>query len=283
MKLLCFGLGYTAEHLIDHLGKDLEGIVGTSRTPEKRSLKTSGDSKIVQLESIQPRDLEQATHILISIPPADTGDIVAELFGELLKQCNNLQWLGYLSTTGVYGDHQGGWVDEDTPTSPSAERSKRRALAEQHWLGLHKQHHVPTHIFRLAGIYGPGRSVLDKIKTDKVSLTDKLGHVFSRIHVEDIAGILAASMKAPAPGEIYNVCDDHPCGSIETQEYAAKLLGTTLPPALPYAQAELSAMQKEFYADNRRVRNNKVKQALAYNLLYPSYKEGLTAIFSKER
>lgn len=284
MKLFCFGLGYSASFLADRLQDYAPEIIGTTRSIEKIETLERQGIKATLLEDVDPDDLATASHILISIPPDETlGDLVYHHYHETIAQSGDLDWLGYLSTTGVYGDHDGQWVDETTPTNPEHERSQRRVEAENQWLGLHAQHIVPTHIFRLAGIYGPTRNVFANIAAGKAKSIDKPGQVFSRIHVEDIAGILVSSMERPRPGEIYNVCDDLPCSTVEVNEFAAELLGCPPPPVVPFTKAQLSPMQQEFYASNRKVRNHKAKQQLAYNLLYPSYKEGLLAIQQQQQ
>lgn len=278
MRLLCFGLGYCAEQLIATLGPKLEHTIGTTRSAHKQADFKQRGIQACALEAVDTRAIHQATHILISIPPGLEGDRVFAPCAEAIASHPSLTWLGYLSTTGVYGDHQGGWVDETTPPQPLTARSRRRLDAEHQWLSLYRQQGVPTHIFRLSGIYGPGRSALDRLTANPSPTTNKPGHYFSRIHVADIAGILAASMQAPTPGETYNVADDYPCNTPEVIAYAADLLGIQPPKLVAFEHAELSEMGREFYASNKRVRNDKVKRSLAYNLLYPSYKEGLRAI-----
>lgn len=284
MRLFCFGLGYTAQYLIRHLNDQLLHVAGTCRGIEKiREMKRKSVSACL-LEDVKAEDLIRSTHILVSIPPfEDVGDVVLSDFIDVIKEHRNLKWFGYLSTTGVYGDSDGAWVDEDTIPSPASIRARRRLMVEQQWLELFYQHQVPTHIFRLAGIYGPFRNIMADIKMGRAKSIDKPGQYFSRTHVEDIAGMLAASMYKPTPGEIYNVCDNEPTSSVEVQQYAAELLGVQPPPIVPYGEAILSVIQREFYATNRRVRNSKIKERLAYNLLYPSYKEGLKAIFDQQQ
>ncbi len=221
------------------------------------------------------------THLLISAPPGENGDPVLHLFGEQLQRLSKqLKWVGYLSTTGVYGDRGGDWVDEDSPLEPTTARGQRRLEAERSWLRLHSDFGLPVHVFRLAGIYGPGRNTLLNVRDGSAKRIIKPGQIFSRIHVEDIAGVLAASIAKPHPGRAYNVCDDEPCPPQEVVEFAANLLGLPLPPEIPFEQAELSPMAKSFYAESKRVSNRRIKTELGYKLIYPNYRDGLAAINS---
>jgi nucleoside-diphosphate-sugar epimerase len=218
--------------------------------------------------------LQQATHILISIPPDESqGDLVLAYHKELLEKLPLLQWVGYLSTTGVYGNHDGQWVNEETPVNPPNDRSKRRVEAETQWL----EADIPACIFRLSGIYGKGRSALEALKEGTAKRIDKEGQVFSRIHVEDIATILEASMEKPLAGQIYNCADDVPAPQADVVLYAAELLGVAPPPLVGLEEANLSEMALSFYQQNRRVSNQKVKEELAVTFAYSSYKEGLKA------
>jgi nucleoside-diphosphate-sugar epimerase len=191
-----------------------------------------------------------------------------------------LAWLGYLSTTGVYGDRGGGWVDETAALCPSGERGHRRVNAEQGWLGLWRDRGVPVHIFRLAAIYGPGRSPFEALRAGAAKRIDKPGQVFSRIHVDDLAQVLFASMRQPRPGAIYNVCDDDPAPQEAVVAFAAGLLGVPAPPLVPLAEAGLSAMALSFYDDKKRVRNSLIKHELGTVLRYPDYRAGLAAILA---
>lgn len=279
--LFCFGLGYTASLLAATLQSQGWHISGTCRNAEKQQHLIAKGISAYLFDGKTPsptiaQALRQATHILHSIPPESSGDAVLHCFGDVIKNMQRLEWMGYLSTTGVYGDHQGGWVDETTPLAPPNPRSAYRAAAEQAWLALG----IPVHIFRLSGIYGAGRSAIDALKSGTARRIDKPGQVFSRIHVEDIVQVLQASIAQPNPGSIYNLADDMPAPQHEVVAYAATLLGITPPPLQPFEQAELSEMAKSFYGSNRRVRNDKIKQGLGVTLKYPSYKEGLKHIVS---
>ena len=228
-----------------------------------------------------PEMLEGSTHILVSIPPDAEGDpVIARHWVDVAWITGGLHWLGYLSTTGVYGTRDGGWVDENSNLRPTGERSRRRVAAEAAWDQLRQVEGLPVHIFRLAGIYGPGRSAFDALRAGTAKRIDAGAQVFSRIHVDDIATVLLASMVKPRPGAIYNVCDDEPAAQEAVIAHAARLLGLEPPPLVPLAEAALSPMARSFYADNKRVSNASIKRELGVALLYPSYREGLAAILA---
>jgi nucleoside-diphosphate-sugar epimerase len=218
---------------------------------------------------------------LISVPPDAEGDPVLAEHAHDIAALRGLRWLGYLSTTGVYGDRGGGRVDEDSALAPSSERGRRRVAAEAGWLDLHRRQGVPVHIFRLAGIYGPGRSALDTVREGRAQRIDKPGQVFSRIHVADLAAVLRASMARPDPGAIYNVCDDDPAPPEAVIAHACALLGVEPPPLVPFDTADLSPTGRSFYDDNKRVSNRRLKEVLGVTLAYPSYKDGLQALLSE--
>jgi nucleoside-diphosphate-sugar epimerase len=226
--------------------------------------------------------VQRVTHLLVSVSPDVLGDPVLALHGEDIAGMPGLCWLGYLSTTGVYGDRGGGWVDETARPQPTGERSRRRFTAEEGWLGLWRDRGVPVHVFRLAAIYGHGRSAFDALRAGTAKRIDKPGQVFSRIHVEDLASVLIASMERPRPGAVYNVCDDDPAPPAAVVAYAAELLGLPPPPLVPLEAAELSPMARSFYDDNKRVANRLVKTELGVALCYPDYRAGLTAILAQE-
>ncbi|WP_299422778.1 SDR family oxidoreductase [uncultured Shimia sp.] len=278
--LLSLGHGYTAQALATRLLPQGWTILGTYRDPaQEAELRTQG---ITPLQ--WPIDFETAlkdvTHVLTSIRPDKDGDPVLRLGQDALqKAAPNLKWLGYLSTTGVYGDMDGDWVDEDTPLDPGGHRGKMRVLAEAEWQALPK---LPLHIFRLAGIYGPGRGPFAKLRNGTARRIIKKNQVFSRAHVDDIALVLEASLKAPNPGQIYNVCDDSPAPPQDILAYAAGLLGMDPPPEIPFEEAEMTPMARSFYSDSKRVRNDRIKVELGVVLKYPNYRDALKAMLDEE-
>jgi nucleoside-diphosphate-sugar epimerase len=278
-RLFCLGFGYSASALTRRLAAKGWSIAGTARTAESaESLRAQG-IEACPVPPVDPdRDLAGASHVLVSIPPDESGDPGFGLYGAAIARMPGLAWLGYLSTTGVYGDRQGGWVDEDSALEPTGERGRRRVAAERAWLDLYDRHDVPVHVFRLAGIYGPGRSALNTVKSGRAQRVVKPGQVFSRIHVEDIASVLAASIARPRPGAVYNVCDDDPAPPDVVIAHACQLLGVAPPPPVPFEEAELSAMARSFYADSKRVSNRRIKDELGVRLAYPGYRDGLAAL-----
>ncbi len=283
--LLSFGHGYSAQALGQLLTPDRWRIIGTTRTAEKASrLKAQGVEPVVWPGSDLSGALDAATHILVSAAPTETGDPVLEALGDrIAARAQNLTWVGYLSTTGVYGDHRGGWVDETTPLTPSTRRGRLRVAAETAWRQLADRAGLPLHIFRLAGIYGPGRGPFAKVRDGTARRIIKPGQVFSRIHVDDIAQVLAASIARPDPGAIYNVCDDDPAPPQDVIAYAAELLNLPLPPEIAFDEADLSPMARSFYAESKRVRNDRIKEDLGVRLLNPDYRTGLAALLRAEK
>ena len=282
-SLFCFGLGYTAGYLAQALKAEGWRVLGTGRTADARREMVAEGIEMRVFDRAHPLAdvctlLAGTTHLLSSVPPDEAGDPVLDLHREDIAAAPELRWIGYLSTTGVYGDRAGGWVDETAPLLPTGERGRRRVAAEAQWLELQRRHGSPVHIFRLAGIYGPGRSALDTVRSGHAQRVVKPGQVFSRIHVADIARVLRASIARPAPGAIYNVCDDDPAPPDEVIAFACDLLGVRPPPPVPIEQAQLSEMARSFYADNKRVSNRRIKEELGVSLLYPSYRDGLAAL-----
>ena len=279
--LLSFGHGYSARALARRLLPQGWTVLGTTRNPDKaRALKAEGITPILWPDGDLRGALSKASHILCSAGPEADGDpVLALLRDQIARAAPRLEWVGYLSTTGVYGDHQGGWVDEDTPLTPSTRRGGMRVEAEQAWQSLPG---LPLHIFRLAGIYGPGRGPFEKVRNGTARRIIKPGQVFSRIHVDDIAQVLEASIHQPRPGAIYNLCDDDPAPPQDVIGHAAELLGLPLPPEVPFDQADLTPMARSFYAESKRVRNDLIKTELGVKLLHPDYRHGLRALLAGE-
>ena len=279
--LLSFGHGYSAQALARRLLPEGWRIIGTTRSNEKAErLREQGIEPVLWPHGDLSGAFEEAAAILSSAGPNEAGDPVLGLYrDDIARIAHRLDWAGYLSTTGVYGDHQGAWVDEDTPLIPSTKRGEMRVKAEAEWQAIPG---LPLHIFRLAGIYGPGRGPFAKVRAGTARRIVKPGQVFSRTHVDDIAQILHASLMQPNPGAIYNVCDDDPAPPQDVIAYAAELLGLPLPPEVPFEQADMSPMGRSFYAESKRVRNDRIKDELGVRLLYPDYRTGLQALLKAE-
>ncbi len=273
--LLCFGLGYSARVLASRLSDDGWRVTGTSRNPDEP------DCLCFDREHpLAPAAFAGISHILVSIPPDEAGDPVLDRHGADIAALPALAWLGYLSTTGVYGDRAGGWVDERSELRPSGTRGRRRVDAETGWLDLWHRRGVPAHIFRLAGIYGPGRAPFAALRAGTATRIDRPGQVFSRIHVDDLASVLLASITRPRPGASYNVCDDEPAAPEAVIAHAAALLGLPAPPLVPFEAAGLSPMARSFWDDNKRVSNRLIKEELGVALRHPNYRTGLAAILA---
>ncbi len=280
-RLFCFGLGYSAMALARELMAEGWSVAGTTRSEDKRkALEAEGiDAHLFSRQ--QPLEnpaaaLDGVTHLVTSIAPDEEGDPVLACHLKDLLASHAMTWVGYLGTTGVYGDRDGGWVDETDRPTPSLPRTQRRVAAEGHWLASG----LPVHIFRLAGIYGPGagRNALETIKAGRARRVIKAGQMFGRIHVDDIAQVLKASISKPNPGAIYNVADDEPAPPQDVITYAAELLGIAPPPAVPFEKADRSDAARSFYADNRRVANGRIRNELNVDLKHPNYREGLRSI-----
>ncbi|MBO6676639.1 MAG: SDR family oxidoreductase [Rhizobiales bacterium] len=281
MRLLIIGYGYSSKAIHAALDGDLESLTVTRRTPEKAErLRANGLDAVLFDGNQRSPDLDQAlasaTHLIMSAAPGEAGDPL--LTTRDLAIAANLQWAGYLSTVGVYGNHDGAWVDEDTPTNPQSKRSKQRVAAEESWLALGASAGIKVGVFRLAGIYGPGRSALDKVRDGTARRIVKPDQVFNRIHVDDIGRVVAAAAKQDAGG-VFNVTDDEPGPPQDVIAHAAELLGVEPPPEVVFDEADLSPMGRSFYGENKRVSNAKIKQAFG-PMLYPTYREGLAALRS---
>jgi len=280
--LFCFGLGYTGQALAEKLLGDGWRISGTTRDRRSQQLLEQNGFRAFLFDSENPLPgdvLKNVSHVLLSIPPGDKGDPVFLHHGpDLATRAKTLEWIGYLSTTGVYGDRQGGWVDENSLLCPSTKRGEKRLKAETDWLSLFEREQLPVHLFRLAGIYGPGRNQLEKVAAETAKRRIKPGQVFSRIHVDDIIGMLIASMKQPNPGRAYNLCDDEAVPPQDVVTFAAELLSVEPPEEIALNPDDMTPMGLSFFAESKRVSNQRIKDELGYSLKYPTYREGLKAL-----
>ena len=284
-RLFCFGLGYSAGRLAKTLLAEGWRGAGTTRPAAGQAhlaaegidaYRFAGEAPMADAATV----LDGVTHLLISVPPGADGDPVLAHHERDVLAIESLRWVGYLSTTGVYGDTLGAQVDENAPLSTTSARSRQRVEAEAAWLRLARDRGLPAHVFRLAGIYGPGRSAIDQARNGQARRIDKPGHLFSRIHVDDIANVLRASMARPNPGRVYNVCDDAPAAAADVALYACELLGIAPPDPVPFEEARLqmSPMALSFWRDNRRVSNRRIHDELGVALKYPDYRAGLRAV-----
>ena len=280
MRLFCFGYGYSAEALVRRLSPRDAAVAGTRTSlgdtvpPGIELSLFSGDAPSPDLRKL----LAGSTHVLVSIPPDLEGDPVLRHHRDDLAALSELVWVGYLSTVGVYGDHKGAWVDEETRVQPTSERSLRRLQAEQEWGIFGEDTGRRVEIYRLAGIYGPGRSIIDNLRAGTARRIVKPGQVFNRIHVDDIARVLAVAIDKDTGHRIYNVSDDKPAPPEEVVAYAAELLGLPVPPVVAIENAGLSGMAASFWAESKRVSNRRMREDLGVQLLYPTYREGLRAL-----
>ena len=281
--LLSLGHGYSARQLATQLIPQGWRVIGTTRSADKAAgIAATGVEPLIWPGTDLAEALRAADSVLISAGPGPEGDPVLadpDARAQILEAASNLRWVGYLSTTGVYGDHNGGWVDEGTALTPSTKRGRARVAAEAAWQAIPD---LPLHIFRLAGIYGPGRGPFAKVRKGTARRIIKPGQVFSRIHVEDIAQVLAASLARPNPGAIYNLCDDDPAPPQDVIVYAAQLLGVPVPPAVAFEDADMTPMARSFYAESKKVRNDLIKSELGVRLAYPDYRKGLSAMLEQD-
>ncbi len=282
--LLSIGHGYSAAALARRLVPLGWRVMGTTRSAETAErVRAAGVEPLLWPLADPEGALAAADHLLSSIAPEIGGDPALDALGPLIAaRAPALKWAGYLSTVGVYGDRGGAWVDEDAPLAPATERGLARVAAERAWLRLGEEHGLPLHVFRLAGIYGPGRGPFEKLRRGTAQRVVKPGQVFSRIHPDDIAQTLLASMAHPNPGRIYNVCDDEPAPPQDVIAHAARLLNLPPPPEVDYETADLSPMARSFYAESKRVSNRRLRGELGVTLLYPTYREGLAAVLAAE-
>ena len=278
--MFIFGAGYTAGNLSKKLTEQGWTVYGTTRRQERfDEIAQSGAHPLLIDDPTVSERLSTCSHVLISAGPSENGDPTLNDYRSVFVE-NRFEWVGYLSTTGVYGGTDGEWVDEETPLHPTTTRGKQRKSAEEAWSEVPN---LPLHIFRLAGIYGPGRGPFSKVKSGKAQRIIKKDQVFSRIHVEDIVQVLCASIATGTDGGVYNVCDNYPAPPQDVIGYAAKLLGLPIPPAIAFEDANLSPMGRSFYAENKRVANERIKLELEVALKYPDYKAGLGALVRLEK
>ncbi len=282
--ILFFGGGYCTEFLIPLLGKNLDIVSTHSCLPYKAQFLNYNFVRRYELKDFLKKKksfFPHISHILISIPPTDNGDIVVNEIYKNREILKNIRWIGYFSTTGVYGNHNGEWVHEESKLKTNNKRSKNRITAENQYLGLFKNHNLPAHIFRLPGIYGPKRSIFERIIDPNFRFVEKKNQFFSRVHVQDIARFIYQSMSKPSPGEIFNLTDDYPCSIDEIINYACELLQKDLPPKISLDNKDVSKMTRSFYQENKKVSNSKIKEILGLDFLFPTYKTGLKSIFNK--
>lgn len=274
--LLTLGYGYSAAALAASLGPEWRRLGTTRSAARAAEMCAAGVAPVDWTDGAAVEAaVGRASHVLASAPPDAERDPALARFGAALAR-RGPEWVGYLSTTGVYGDRQGGWVDEDAALNPVNERSRWRVAAERGW----RESGLPVEVFRLAGIYGPGRSAFDRLREGRAQRVVKPGQVFSRIHVEDIAGALAASIARPEPGAVWNVADDEPAPPQDVITFAAELLGLPVPPEVPFESAALSPMARSFYAESKRVSNRRLRERLGVILRHPDYRAGLRAILA---
>ncbi|MHC5654834.1 SDR family oxidoreductase [Stappia sp. ICDLI1TA098] len=282
MRLFVFGLGYSASAFVERVAASCDWIGATTRGREKAETLAARGLVPFLFDGSAPGDdidaaLSAATHVLVSIAPGEFGDAALAHHRAALAAARP-RWVGYLSTVGVYGDHGGDWVDEETPCRPVSKRSQARIEAENDWLAFSVRTGVPVQIFRLSGIYGPGRNAFVNFEKGTARRLIKPGQVFNRIHVEDIAGALEAAVSRAPVTRVFNVTDDEPAPPQDVVSYAAGLLGVEPPPEQDFETAELSPMARSFYGENKRVSNARVKAELDYTFRYPDYRAALEAL-----
>ncbi|WP_020180593.1 SDR family oxidoreductase [Methylopila sp. M107] len=282
-RLIVFGCGYSAKRFVELHGAAFDAVDVTSRTADGAA-KLSADGLVAHVfdgRTTTPdlaRAVEAATHVLVSAGPDEDGDPTLRGAGDALGRAKSLKWIGYLSTIGVYADAGGDWVDETTPPEADSERGRRRIEVEAGWRGFAERAGSALQIFRLAGIYGPGRSTIDNLRAGTARRLVKPGQVFNRIHVDDIAAAVAAGVARPEVGPVINVTDDEPAPPQDVIEHAARLIGVPVPPDIPFETAELTPMARSFYSSNKRVANRLLKEGLGVELAYPTYREGIAAL-----
>lgn len=281
MRLFIFGTGFSSKAFVEEVRDQFDWIGGTTRSSDKmEALRTLGVEPFLFDGNSQgdgvAEALKQATHILVSIAPNEAGDPVLNQYANEIAGAKP-RWIGYLSTVGVYGNHDGAWVDEETPLNPVSKRSVQRVAAEVAWLAFAEQNDLPVQIFRLSGIYGPGRNAFENFRKGTARRLVKPGQVFNRIHVADIAGALKAAMAKPST-RVFNVTDDEPAPPQDVVAFAAELLGVEAPPEIPFETADLTPMARSFYGENKRVSNQRLKDELGFTFRYPDYRVALKAL-----
>ena len=279
-NLLCIGLGYTARVFAARVATHGWRIAGTATSADAAARIAALGYEAITFDGSAPNDalraaLASATHLLISAQPDASGDPFLRHHVDDLAAASPLTWIGYLSTVGIYGDHGGAWVDETTPAKPTSARSRRRLDAEQAWLDIARRTGIRTEVFRLSGIYGPGRGPLEAVRKGTARAIVKPGQVFNRIHVEDIANVLAAAIARPTAHALYNVTDDEPAPPQDVLTYAAAQLELPPPPMIDFATADLTPMARSFYSECKRASNARIKSALGVTLLFPTYRDGM--------
>ncbi|AYO85713.1 SDR family oxidoreductase [Methylobacterium brachiatum] len=283
MNLFIFGLGFTGRRFAERARDRFQTVRATVTDPAaaaRIAAETGFTMRGFGPEADDPRiaeDLADTDALLVSAPPSEQGDPVLRRYEEAIA-ASRIGWIGYLSTIGVYGDQGGAWIDETTPPAPRSARSRIRLDAEAAWFALGARTGKAVQVFRLAGIYGPGRNPIVKLREGRSQRIVKAGQVFNRIHVDDIATTLLASLDRPRPGAVYNVTDDEPAPPQVVTEHAAALTGLPLPPEIDFETADLSPMARSFYGENKRVRNRLIRDELGVALAYPTYREGLAAL-----
>lgn len=282
-QLLIFGFGYSSKAIAEKARSRFSGICGTTRSPEKaQEIRQSGFAATIFdgtriTAGIQER-LQECTHLINSISPGDVDPVLAMLPGDLRESCPNLRWIGYLSTVGVYGNHDGAWVDEETEPKPVSKRSIQRVDAERAWMKAAKTADVPLAIFRLSGIYGPGRNAFMNIEKGTARRLVKPGQVFNRIHCEDIATAVNQAMDKDIGG-IFNVTDNEPSPPQDVVTFAHELMDIEPPQEIDFESADLSPMARSFYGENKRVSNAKSKSMLEMDYAWPDYRTALTRMW----
>lgn len=287
--MLAVGLGYSARAVAERLAGQGWQITGTARSAEALEAIRASGYEALPFNGSQPaaelaRAIGDATHLLVSAAPDENGDPLLGAHRADLEAARNLKWIGYLSTIGVYGDTQGAWIDETAMPQPKSQRSQWRLAAEQDWQSLVAKRDVALQIFRLAGIYGPGRNPLERMRRGQERTIYKPGQVFNRIHVADIAATVIAGIEAGTRATgFFNVTDDEPAAPQDVAAFSANLLGIEPPPVVPFEEAEMTPMARSFYGETKRVRNGRIKQDLGVELEFPTYREGLSSLYERSR